>query len=128
QNFPLSTSRNTSSFSGGQRPGDAESIIRVLELRRNAGPRRRARNLNMMAPRAAPRSLARAALWPLRISFRRMRVVPVVVPVGAPFMDVVAHVVQPVSVRLIQPHRLRPELPSFVVIGNCFRRRVSPRV
>src|SRR5207302_5659369 len=82
----------------------------------------------MMAPGAAPRSLARAALWPLRISFRRMRVVPVVIPVGAPFMDVVAHVVKPVSVRLIQPYRLRPELPPFVVIGNCFRRRVSPRI
>src|SRR5882724_9155550 len=82
----------------------------------------------MMAPRAAARSLARAALWPLRISLRRMRIVAVVIPVGAPFMDVVAHVVQSVSARLIKSHWLWPQLPSFVVIGNCFRRRVSPRI
>src|SRR5207247_1025395 len=94
-------------------------IGKVLRLRLLL--RRRARDLNMMAPRAAPGSLARAALWPLRISFRRTRIVPVVIPVGAPFMDVVAHVVQPVSVRLVKPHRLRPELPSLVVIENRLR-------
>src|SRR5882762_584312 len=105
-------------ISGTQRPRDAKSIVRILEFRRNAGPRRRARHLNMMAPRAAPRSLARAALWALGISLRRIAVVAVVIPVGAPFMDVVAHVVEPVCVRLVKPHRLRSQLPSFVVIRN----------
>src|SRR2546423_12617763 len=115
-------------FSVIQRARDSETVIRVLELRRNAGTRRRARDLNMMPPGAAPRSLAGAPLWPQRISFRRAPVVAVVVPIRAPFMDVVAEVVEPVSVRRIQTHRLRSQLPPFVVIGNHLRRRISPRV
>src|SRR5712692_7014138 len=115
-------------FSGTCGSRDSEAIVRVLKLRRNAGTRRRARHLNMMPPRAASRSPAAAALWPQRISFRRAPVVAVVVPVGAPFMDVVAGVVEPVSIRRIQTHRLRSQLPPLVVIGNRLRRRISPRV
>src|SRR6266851_4405383 len=92
RNFRSKQSKIAAAFSASQCAGDAEPIIRVLKLRRNAGPRRHARHLNTMAPGAAPRSLARAALRPLRISIRRARVVAVVIPVGAPFMDVVAHV------------------------------------
>src|SRR5260370_9699968 len=82
----------------------------------------------MMPPRAASRSPAAAALWPQRISFRRAPAVAVVVPVGAPFMDVVAGVVEPVSIWRIQTHWLRSQLPPLVVIGNRLRRRISPRV
>src|SRR5258708_11911392 len=82
----------------------------------------------MMPPRPAPRSPPRAALRPQRISFRRAPVVAVVIPIGAPFMDVVAKIVEPVSIRRIQPHWLRSQLPPLVVIGNHLRRRIAPRV
>jgi len=36
--------------------GDAESIVRVLELRRNAGASRTARDLDVVAPGASARS------------------------------------------------------------------------
>src|SRR5467141_175481 len=82
----------------------------------------------MMPPRPAPRSPPRAALRPQRISFRRAPVVTVVVPIGAPFMHVVAEIVESKSIRRIQPHGLRSQLPPLVVIGNHLRRRIAPRV
>src|SRR5690242_9761986 len=78
---------------------DAESVVRVLKFRWNTRTRGRSRNLNMMAPGAAARSFARAARWAQRISLRRMRVVAVVIPIGTPLMDVVAHVVESEGVR-----------------------------
>src|SRR5258708_7623765 len=119
---------NRPAFSARQGPRDSETIVRVLKLRWDARTRRRARHLNMMPPRAAPRSPAAAALRPERILLRRAPVVAVVVPVGAPFMDVVAEIVKPVSIRRIQPHRLWSQLPPLRIIGNHLRRRIAPRV
>src|SRR5258708_34611732 len=120
--------RTAPAFSTRQEPRDSETIVRVLKLRRDARTRRRARHLNMMPPGSAPRGPAAAALRPERISFRRASVVTVVVPVGAPFMDVFAEIVKPVSIRRIQTHRLWPQLPPLRIIGNHLRRRIAPRV
>src|SRR5437867_2456832 len=79
-----------------------------------------------MPPGTAARGAPAAARRPWRIPFGRARVVALVVPVGAPFMNVVAQIVEPIGVRRIQAHRFRPVLPPLVVIGKCPRRRISP--
>jgi len=83
----------------------------------------RARHFNMMPPRTASRSSPRAATRPLRISFRRVPVVAIVIPIRAPFMDVVAGVVEPICIRRIQPNGF--PAPASTVSRN---RRPSPGV
>src|SRR5260370_19914954 len=109
--YSVSSTRIAPAFSGARGARDSESVVRVLEFRRNAGTRRRARDLNMMTPGATPRSPAAAALWPQRISFRRAPVGAVVVPIGAPFLHVVAKVEQPINIRRIHTPRLLRHLP-----------------
>src|SRR5256885_14498093 len=51
--------------------GQAEPVISVLKFRRDAGPRAAARNLDVMAPRSAPRSFTGSRLRPAGITLRR---------------------------------------------------------
>src|SRR5580658_2580131 len=112
-----------------------ESIIGILKLRRNTRPRRAPRHFDVMAPRSAARSLARrprrtplrTLLRPPRIALSRDGIVIRVVPVAAPFVNVIAHVVKSERVRSINSNRLRPSLPSRGVVGERLRQFVSPR-
>src|SRR5579864_1621604 len=69
-----------------------ETVIRVLEFRRNARPRRASGYLDVVTPGAASRSAPTAALRPLRISLKTALIVIGVVPIGAPFVHVITHV------------------------------------
>src|SRR6266481_3367448 len=109
-------------------PCNAKPIVRILKLWRDAGAGRRARNLDVVPPRAATRCPAATHCRPLWISLRRASVVSGVVPIGTPFVHVVAKVVEPVRVRRIQSDRLGPFFPATRIFGEVFRRRVSPRV
>src|SRR5690349_12074471 len=97
---------------------EAEAVIRVFEFWRDAGAGRGARHLNMVAPRPAARSLAAAALRALRIAVRRNGIVSGVIPVGTPFVDVVAQVVEAISVRRVKSNLLGAILPARSVIGQ----------
>jgi hypothetical protein len=99
-----------------------------MKLWRNTRSCPRSRHLNMMPPRATSRSPAAPASRPLRISFRRALVVSAVVPVRAPLMHIIAKIVEPICIRRIQTHRLRPQLPPHRIIWNCLRHSISPRI
>src|SRR5579862_5272839 len=74
--------------------GHAKAIIRVLEFGRNARARRAARNFNHVPPGTSARGAAHAVLRPARIALWSLGVILRVIPIGAPFVNVVAHVEQ----------------------------------
>ena len=96
---------------------DSESIVGILELRGNAGARGDAAYFDVVAPGAASRGLANPMRGTLGISLRGMLIVGRVVPIGAPFVDVVAHVVKAVGAWRIQGDRFRAILPALAIIG-----------
>src|SRR5262249_43732222 len=77
---------------------EAESIIRVTEVWRDAAPSRAAGDLDVVAPGAAARCLALARGRAGRVVRGRVLVVALVVPVGAPLVNVLADVVKAVTV------------------------------
>src|SRR5439155_2213352 len=109
-------------------------IVVVPVVGRDAAAGGAAPDLHGVPPGAAPRCLPlrqvrqrHAALRrPLRVDVGRNRIVPRVVPVGAPLMDVESDVDQPVTVRRRSPDlpwRVLREPPSVPV-----ERLVAPRV
>src|SRR5260370_4742294 len=98
--------------------GDAKAVIGVLEFRRNTGPRRDSRDLDVVAPRPAARSAPAAVCGPRGIPLRRTRVVTGIVPIGAPLVHVVSQVVQAEDAGLVQSDALRPGSPTLAVIGK----------
>src|SRR5579862_7038344 len=72
---------------------------------------------------AASSGFARTA----RIAIGRCGVVIRVVPVAAPFVDVVANIVEAESVRSVMGHRLWTGLPARGVVRARVRRVVTPR-
>src|SRR6266581_9300076 len=108
--------------------GDAKAVIGVLEFRRNTGPRRDSRDLDVVAPRPATRSAPAALCSPRRIPLRRMRVVTHIVPIGAPLVHVVSQVVEAEGAGRVQSDALRPVFPTLAVIGNLLGGRVAPGI
>lgn len=104
----------------------AEPVISILKIRRNAGPRRAARNFHMMPPRPPARSFALPLLRTARIALRRNYIVTGIVPIVAPFVNVVAKVVNAKSVRSILRHDFRTVLPAPRIIRKSLRRIVAP--
>src|SRR5439155_2566188 len=109
-------------------------IVVVPVVRWYAPARRASAHLHRMPPGATARCLPlrqvrqrHAALRrPLRVDVGRNRIVPRVVPVGAPLMDVESDVDQPVTVRRRSPDlpwRVLREPPSVPV-----ERLVAPRI
>src|ERR1019366_7734426 len=90
----------------------AKSIVRISELRWNAAPGGTARELDVMTPGAAAGTAALAVLRAGRILLRRNGVIQRVVPIGAPFVHVLAHVEQAIGVGFGLPDRLRSFLPA----------------
>src|SRR5205085_5175385 len=74
--------------------GDAEAVVAVLKLRRDAAAGGDAGDLDLVSPRAAARRLALSRRRPLRVTFGRAGVVLLVVPIGAPFVYVLGDVVE----------------------------------
>ena len=99
-----------------------------MEFWRDAGARGVAAHLDVMPLRAAVGGMPAAFHGPLRISVRRESVVGRVIPIGAPFVYVIADVVEPIRIWGVQADALRPGRPSIRVIGQRFGRRIPPRI
>jgi len=112
------------------RARDSKAIIRILEFWRNAGASRAARDFDVMAPRASARRLARRLHWAhgrsARVPLWRNRVIIRVVPIAAPFVDVVADVVKSECIRRVTSHRFGTIQPARRVVGQGLRWLVSP--
>src|SRR5215469_15664413 len=96
--------------------GQAKAVIGVFELGRDAGARRRTRHLDVVAPGTSAGGAALAARRPLRVALGRNGVVAGVVPIGAPFVDIVAEIVEAVRIRGVDADRLRPVLPARRIV------------
>src|SRR5438874_5574945 len=114
--------------SGCQTAGNTKAIVCVLELRRNAGTRCVAAHFDVVPPGAAARRAPFTVGWPLRITLGRIAVVSRVVPVRAPFVDIVSHIIETVRIGSIQAYRLRPAHPAVRIVGERLRRRISPGI
>lgn len=79
-----------------------------------------------MAPRAAARGFAQAALGPARIAVGRNGIVIRVVPVAAPLMHIVADVVKAEGIGDVMSHGLGAVLPALSVVRERLRRVFSP--
>src|SRR5271168_358550 len=110
-----------------QIPRHAKSIIRILKFRRDARPRRAARNLNLMPPRSPARTAPRPLRGSLRIPLRRRAVILCRKPIRAPLVHVRSNIAKPVRVSFRLPHRLRPALPARGIIRQMLRRLIAPR-
>src|SRR5271170_3806136 len=74
--------------------GHAESVVGIVELWRDAGSGGASGNFHVMAPGAATRGFALALLRAAWIAIGRNGIVVGIVPVAAPLVNVVAHVMQ----------------------------------
>src|SRR5579871_158603 len=102
-------------------PGDptarhAKAVVGIMKVRRNAGTSRTTSDFDVMAPRSTPRGLALTLLRPRRVAAGRNGIVSGIVPVAAPFVNVVAHVVKAKVVGRVTSHRFGPRLPARCVV------------
>ena len=116
--------------SAGTRPSRVrpEAIIRVAEFGRDAAPRGAARDLDLVPPGPPARSAPRARRRPLRIVDGRNRIVSRVVPVGAPFVHVLAHVVKPETIGRGGADRLGSPHPAGLISRPLENRLIAPRI
>src|SRR5271155_1869243 len=96
--------------------GYSKAVIRILELGRDAGAGRAARNFHMMPPRSSARCLALAVHGTARIALRRTRIIIRIVPVAAPLVDVVTNVVKAKRIRGVACNPLRAVLPACRIV------------
>src|SRR5262245_45216113 len=90
--------------------GDAEAVVGVESLGRDAAARAAAGDADAVPPRTAARATACAVAGPGRILERRAAVVRGVVPIAAPLVHEVAHVVEAERIRPVAAdHRRRGE-------------------
>src|ERR1017187_3447449 len=106
----------------------AEPVVRIAEFRWDAAPRGAARNLDLVPPGASARSAPCARGRPLRILDGRDGIVSRVVPVGAPFVHVLAYVVKAEGVGRGGAYRLGRVGPAGVVAGALEHRLIPPRI
>ena len=108
--------------------GHAEAVVRAAEFGWDAAARGAAGNFDLVAPSASARSAARASRRSLRIVDRRHRVVSRVVPVGAPFVHVLAHIVKPETIGRGGAHRLGSPQPAGPISKPLEHRLIAPRI
>jgi hypothetical protein len=106
----------------------AKTVIGIFEFRGNAGAGRSPRHFDVVTPRASARRAPCACGGSLRIPLWRNRVIPRVIPIRAPFMDIVAQIKEAVRIGRIQSNGLRTRFPSVRVIRNLFGRAVAPGI
>jgi len=103
-----------------------EPVIRILKLRRNAGPGCAAADLDVMPPRTAARSAPRASLRTDWVSLRRGRIVVRRIPIAAPLVNIFADIVQAEPVWSRFAYRFRSCSPALHVIRTRLWRFISP--
>src|SRR5690349_1472743 len=101
------TQRNDGPPLDSKAHGASKSIITVFEFRRYAASRSNPRDLDLMPPRAAPRSAARSGRGTLRIASGRVVIVILIEPIRTPFVDVLRDVLKPKFVWRPLPNLLR---------------------
>src|SRR5580693_3884804 len=79
----------------------AKTVVGVFEFRGNAGARGCSGDFDVMTPRASARGAATAGKRPLRIPLRGNDVIARVVPIGAPFVHIVANIEESIRIRRI---------------------------
>src|SRR5262249_31386970 len=109
---------------------DSESVVGVLELRWDTRSGAAAGYFDVVTPRASARRFAsrlnRRLIRAWRISLGRDRIVVWVVPVAAPFVDVIADLIQTECIGGILCDRFGPGPPAGSVVWERLRRLVSP--
>ena len=103
-----------------------EAVVGVLEFWGNAGTGGAAGYFDVVAPGSTAGRLALALFRAPRIPVRRDPVIARVIPVAAPFVDVLANIVEAEGVGGVARNRLRAGLPARGVIGKRPRRIVAP--
>src|SRR5579863_3960702 len=106
--------------------GYAKAVVGVLEFRRDTGTRRAAGDFHVMPPRPSTRRFALPASWAARIPLGRTRVIIRIVPVTAPFVDIVTNVVNAEGVGSVARDRLRASLPARCIVRKRLRWFVAP--
>jgi len=108
----------------------AEAVVGVVEVGRDAGAGGAAGDFDVMAPTSAAggfaRRASRADFGAGGIAIEGSGVVIRIVPVAAPLVDVVAHVIEAEIVGGVAGDRLGSGLPSRGVIGERLRWLVAP--
>src|ERR1700730_1160001 len=107
--------------------GKAEAVVGVLKIWRNAGTGGAPRYFDVVSPGSTTGGLAFGLVWAARVALRRHSVIIRVVPVAAPFVDVVANIVKAKGVGGIAAHRLGTGLPASGVVGERLRRSIAQR-
>src|ERR1035437_1985992 len=103
----------------------AEAVVGVAEIGGDAAARGVTGELELMPPGAASGRAADAVRGALRIDGVRGGVVGRVVPIAAPFVNVLAHVEEPVSVGLALADGFGSVAPTVGLDGG---QRVAPRI
>src|SRR5438128_11893456 len=98
--------------------GYAEAVVRVVKVGRDAGASGAAGHLDVMAPGASAGRAALACFRARRIAVRRKSVVIGLVPITAPFMHVLADVMQAERIGRVLSHWLGAGLQALFVIGQ----------
>jgi len=108
--------------------GEAETVIGVLKIGRDAGAGGAARDFRCVAPGTSARGAPGTFRRPLRIAVGGGGVVAGVEPVGAPFVDVCADVEEAESVLLCVSHGFGSLLPSRGIVCERLERGIAPGI
>src|SRR3954462_9822126 len=109
--------------------GEAESVVAVAHAGWDRGARRAPANLDLMAPGAAPGGAPDAGGRAPGVVHGRDLVVAGVVPVRAPFVDVLPEPQEAERMeRGVGVHGLRSLPPAALIVRERFRRIVPPGV
>src|ERR1022692_1297256 len=103
-----------------------EAVVGVVEVGRDAGAGGAAGDFDVVAPRSAAGGFALALLGPARIAAGRDGVVVGNVPVAAPFVNVVASVVETEGVGGVAGDGVGAGQPAGGVVRERLRRLVAP--
>ena len=110
--------------------GDSKTVVGILKFWRDAGAGGAAGDFNVVAPGSSAggfaRRLHRALFGAARIVLGRGGVVVRVVPVAAPFVDIVANIVKAEGVGSVAGDGLGASLPARGIVGERLRRGVAP--
>src|SRR3954452_13279691 len=109
--------------------GEAESVVAVAHAGRDRGARRAPADLDLMAPGAAPGDAPYAGVRPFGVVHGRDLVVAGVVPVRAPFVDVLPEPQEAERMeRGVGVDRLRSLPPAALVVRERLGRIVPPGI
>jgi hypothetical protein len=108
--------------------GDAESVIGVAKIRRDAGAGSAAGNFDVVPPGTTTGGSTLTSFRTAGISLWRTGEVRRRIPVATPLVHVLANVVKPKSVRTLLSDRLWTVDPALGIVRPRKRRLIPPRI